>query len=121
MRSRQPVVPGRSALRLGAVLLYVACAPVSPPEAAACGRLVGFYLGVPAPIEVMDFEAEVETGKVRIDYRTTDAMNVPLEGVALCRFRQSPDGVLEATDAFVDENRLLEQEIAAFNASESPS
>ena len=102
----------------------LACAPEEvpePPEAAACGRLVGFYLGAPSPVEVTGFAAEPETGKVRIDYRSADAMNVPLEGVALCRFRRDPDGSLEATAAFVDESRLQDEEIAAFNAKQGSS
>ncbi len=101
--------------------LVLGCSP-SPdaselgPDASRCARLVGFYLGVEAPVEVAGGEADPETRKVRIDYRTTDGMNVPMEGVALCRFREGPDGTSEATDAFVDENRLRPDEIAAFNA-----
>ena len=93
-----------------------------PPEAAACARLVGFYLETPVEVEVTGFETEPETGKVRIDYRSyrsrpAAGQEVPQEGVALCRFRAGPTGSLEATAAFVDENRLQDEEIAAFNAS----
>ena len=89
------------------------------PRAAACGRVVAHYLGVHAAVEVVDAVADADTGKVRVDYRSMDDMNTPLEGVALCRFEGSGSGdgsALALTGAFVDENRLPDDDIASFNA-----
>jgi hypothetical protein len=110
-----------SALVVTAVLLATACPmpAVEPgPTAKACGQVVAHYLGIDAAIEVVDAETRPESGKVRIDYRSLDAMNTPLEGVALCRFEED-QGHLTLTGAFVDENRLLDAEVARFNASHS--
>ena len=90
------------------------------PRAIACGRVVAHYLGLYVAVEVVDAVTEPNTGKVRIDYRSMDDMNTPLEGVALCRFDGSASGdgsSLALTSAFVDENQLVEGEIASFNAS----
>jgi hypothetical protein len=86
-------------------------------EAIACGDLVGFYLGASAPVDVTGSELDLSSARVRIDYRTTNRMNLPVDGVALCRFRERARGRLEVSGAFVDENRLGDDEIEAFNAS----
>ena len=118
MNARLRAATARSLL--AACLSAAACspsptAPALGPDANRCARLVGFYLGVEAPVEVAGGESDPDTRKVRIDYRTMDLMNAPLEGVALCRFRDAADGKALATDAFVDENRLRPDEIEAFN------
>ena len=103
-----------------AIAFLAGCEPASAPpgpETEACGRLVSFYRGIQAPVDIVDSASEPETGKVRIDYRSTDGANLPIEGVALCRFQADAAGRLEATAALVDDNRLREDEIEAFNAS----
>ena len=81
------------------------------PLADRCADVVGSYLGVEAPVAVIGGELDENGQRVRIDYRTERA-NLPVEGVALCRF--GPDG--ELTGAFVDENRLRPDEVETFNA-----
>ena len=93
--------------------LPVGCTPeqrAPGPLGTRCADLVGFYLELGA-VDVTREDSEPETGKVQIDY----AVGVR-EGVALCRFR-ADNGTLVATGALVDENRLRDDEIAAFNAS----
>ena len=92
--------------------LFAACAkaPDTPsPEARACAELVAFYRGVPRPLELKSHASE--PGRVRIDYRSKDR-----EGVALCHVRGREDGGFEITAAVVDENRLKDEQIAAFEA-----
>lgn len=108
-------------LRSAAALFGLGCPAEAPdlgPQATACGRVVAYYLGVRAAVEVVDAETDDATRKVRIDYRSMDDANTPLEGVALCRFQDNGRG-LGLTGAFVDENRLRDDEIAGFNTSAS--
>jgi len=93
-----------------ASLLLVGCAPEAGPLADRCGALVAFYLRLPA-VESRVAEVGSEGGKVRIDYHSDERA-----GVALCSFSDS-GGTLTLTAALVDENRLRDDEIAAFNAS----
>ena len=82
---------------------------VSGPEARACAGLVAFHRGESRPLELMSHESE--PGRVRIDYRSGDQ-----EGVALCHVQGREDGTFEITGAVVDENRLNDDQIAAFEA-----
>ena len=88
--------------------LGVACAPAPSPMGDRCGELVAFYLSVPQ-VETHLGEEDATTATVRIDWRTGER-----EGVALCRF-ESAGAPLAIAAAFVDENRLDDEQIAAFN------
>lgn len=73
-----------------------------------CGELVAFYLSVPQ-VEAGLGEEDVESATVRIDWRTAER-----EGVALCRFEDAAPP-LEVAAAFVDENRIDDDQLSAFN------
>ena len=96
------------------------CSPEPEPDhgadATACAELVGVYLGLHQAVEVTDAERSEGRPQVRIDYRSMNDMNVPVEGLALCRF-ETNTAPFRVTDAFVDDNRLAADEIAAFNDS----
>lgn len=95
-------------------LLPLGCAPGEPaasgPRAARCAALVAHYLGVPA-VEVTRAEGDPGSARVGIDYRLADR-----DGTALCRFEEGP-GALRVSAAIVDDNRLRDDQLAAFNAS----
>ena len=98
--------------------LPLACADEAPlgPVAARCGQVVAFYLGVQAAVEVTGGEVDEKVPRARIDYATARDGS-PAEGVALCRFQRSEEGddTLTLTGAFVDDNRMRPDEVAAFN------
>ena len=95
---------------VGSLLAACAEAPGTPgPEARACAELVAFHRGESRPLELTGHESE--PGRVRIDYRSGDQ-----EGVALCHVQGREDGTFEITGAVVDENRLNDDQIAAFEA-----
>ncbi len=95
---------------VGTVLAACTEVPDTPgPEARACAELAAFYLGEPRPVELTSHESE--PGRVRIDFRSSGR-----DGVALCQLKARGDGTFEVTGALVDENRLRDDEIAAFAA-----
>lgn len=101
-------------------LLALACSepPDLGPEGRACAELVAFYLDTGSPVEVTGGERNAGLQRVRIDFRTpASPQATPRDGVALCRFRSGADGRPVLTDAFVDDERLREDEIRAFEAS----
>jgi hypothetical protein len=105
------LAPRLAPLALVAFLL-AACAktPDHPsPDAWLCAELVSHYLQQPSPIELARHENT--PGRVHIEYRSGEQ-----EGVALCQLRTREDGGFEVTGALVDENRLRDDELAAFEA-----
>jgi len=99
-------------------LAAVGCAdPDLGAEGEICAEVVGFYLEAGGPVGVTGGERNGGLGRVLIDYRFARGGET-LEGVALCRFQAGPAGP-ELQDAFVDDNRLRDDEIRAFAASRS--
>ena len=95
---------------IGSLLAACAEVPETPgPEARACAQLVAFHRGEPGRLELTSHESE--PGRVRIDYRSSDH-----EGVALCHLQGRADGTFEITGAVIDDNRVKDDEIAAFEA-----
>lgn len=103
--------------------LSLACADPSQlgTEGRLCAELVAFYLDTDSPVELTGGERNPGMGRVRIDFRTPASASAPSrQGVALCRFRSGPDGRLALKDAFVDDERLREDEIRAFEDARQP-
>jgi len=73
------------------VLLGVAWSGCENPDqwesvAARCADVVHAYLESPAPVEIIGKPVQQSEGEVEISYRTSNRVNIPVEGSASCNF-----------------------------------
>lgn len=112
---------GWSVATAGALLaLLLACENPDRfgPVAAGCADVVRAYRGeAAAPVEIVDTPDQQSEGEVEISYRTTNPMNIPVEGRASCTFAVGSAGALQLIAASVDGVELSEAEVAAIGAS----
>jgi hypothetical protein len=98
----------KDALRLIAFLLLVAAwsGCENPdrfgPVAARCAEVVHAYLESPSSVEIIGTPIQYSEGEVKISYRTSDRMNIPVEGSASCNFEVGGYGRLTLMEASVD-------------------
>jgi len=96
-------------------LLFVACGggTESEPGAEACAQAVKIYRDLQGGVEIVGRPQRSPEGTVEIRYEATGAMNIPVEGVAECRFERGAGGSLELVTAVVDGEELQPDEIEA--------
>lgn len=90
-----------------------ACADVSSGPAEDCAEAVGIYKGLQGPVEIVGPPSEPSEGRVQIEYRGMDAMNLPAQGTATCRFAVDADGATRLLGATVDGSPVDGPEIDA--------
>jgi hypothetical protein len=96
-------------------LLLVACGggAGSEPGAEACAQVVKGYQDLQGGVKIVGRSERSSEGTVEIHYEGTGAMNIPVEGVAECRFVPVAGGSLELVAAVVDGQELEASEIEA--------
>ena len=106
-----PTSPSRRALQL-----VLGCAPQAPasPRAEACGRAIGFHLGLQRPVSVQH-ESTRGADSLSIDYQGLDGENLPVEGTAACAFGPGTNDVGPLTRVEIGGSALPASEIAALN------
>ncbi len=106
---------GCRARLLSIPLLLVACGggAGSDPGAEACAQVVKGYADLQGGVEILGRPQQGPEGTVEIRYEATGAMNLPVEGVAACRFAPGAGGSLELVTAVVDGQELPPNEIEA--------
>jgi len=90
------------------LLLLVACGSGagSEPAAEACAQVVKSYQDLQGGVRIVGRPQQSPEGTVEIRYEATGAMNLPVEGVAACRFAPGAGGSLELVTAVVDGEEL---------------
>ena len=98
-------------------LLLVACGggAGSEPGAKACAELVRIYRDLQGGVEVAGRPQQSPEGAVEIHYEGMGAMNLPVEGVAACKFAVESGGSLELVSAVVDGEEVQPETIEAAN------
>lgn len=90
---------------LAAGFLAVALSGCQNPDqwtsvAGRCADVVHAYLESPAPVEIVGQPVQYSEGEVKISYRTSDRVNIPVEGTASCSFAIG-DGTMTLMEASV--------------------
>lgn len=68
--------------------------------AGRCADVVHAYLEAPAPVEIVGQPVQYSEGEVKISYRTSNRVNIPVEGTASCNFAIG-DGKMTLMEASV--------------------
>ena len=82
-------------------------------DAAACAEVVRIHRDLDNAVEVIEVLERTDAAEVVIRYEGVDAMNLPEQGEAACRFSAGASGTLTLSSAIVDRMVLTRSEIDA--------
>ena len=88
------------------------CGPSSSTAAGRCAEVVRIHGDLQGAVAIVGQPVESSEGRVEIRYEGTGAMNIPVEGSAVCVFAVGQAGALTLMDAAIDGRPLSGESVA---------